>query len=150
MICGIDPGKTGALCFYYSGVKEKYTFVEVHDMPVFDKELNAVALANLFKEFTPKHTYIESINSFGMGKQSAFNFGQGYGVIKGVLATLEIPYSLVTPSKWKRHFSLGRDKSASRQLATRLFPKNADDFKRAKDDGRAEAVLIAQWGRDNE
>ena len=117
-------------------------------MPVLDKELNAAAIADLFREFPPAHTYIESQNSFGMGRQSAFNFGQGVGVLKAVLATLGIPYSMVGPAKWKKHFNLNRDKDASRLLATRLYPKNAKDFLRKKDDGRAEALLIARYGSE--
>lgn len=117
-------------------------------MPILGKELNAAAIADLFREFTPKHVYTEAINSFGMGRQSAFNFGQGYGVLKGVLSTLDIPYTIISPAKWKKHFNLNRDKDASRLLATRLYPKNAKDFLRKKDDGRAEALLIARYGSE--
>jgi crossover junction endodeoxyribonuclease RuvC len=142
MICGIDPGKTGAIAFLYPN------FLEVHDTPVIDKELNGPAIADLFREFTPEHVFVEAVNSFGMGRQSAFNFGQGMGVLKGVLATLQISYTMVSPNKWKKHFALNRDKSAARMCASRLFPKNANDFLRKKDDGRAEASLIARYGSE--
>ena len=69
------------------------------------------------------------------------------GVVKGVLSTLEIPYTLVTPAKWKQHFNLGRDKDASRATATRLFPKMSQKFEQKKNDGRAEATLIALWAK---
>jgi len=144
MICGIDPGKTGAIALLYP---EPY-FLEIHDMPILGKEINGAAIANLFEEFTPTHVYIESINSFGMGRQSAFMFGQGYGVIKGVLSTLHIPYTAITPTKWKSHFHLSRDKDASRAIATRLFPAKADLFLRKKDSDRAEAALMALYGRE--
>ena len=139
---GIDPGKTGALAFLYS---DRTIFIE--DMPVVGKEINGAELANMLREFTPQHVYIETVNSFGMGRQSAFNFGQGVGVIKGVLGALAIPYSGITPAKWKKEFSLNRDKDASRLAAIRLFPDSAGKFTRKKDDGRAEAALIALWGR---
>jgi crossover junction endodeoxyribonuclease RuvC len=144
VIAAIDPGKTGAIAMLYP--VDGRLFIE--DMPVFDKDLNGAAIAAIFKEFTPDHVYLESVNSHLMGRQSAFNFGQGFGVIKGVLATLAIPFTLVTPSKWKGHYSLGRDKNAAREAATRLFPANAELFQRKKDDGRAEAALIALWGKE--
>ena len=142
-IAAIDPGKTGAIALLYP-----CGFLDVHDMPIIDKEINARAIADLFDEFTPAHIYIESVNSHGMGRQSAFNFGQGVGVLKGVMAALEIPWTPVSPAKWKKHFNLNRDKAASRATATRLFPKFSHYFKRAKDHGRAEAALIALWGSE--
>jgi len=139
MIIGIDPGAKGAIA---------ERFVDnagyIHDMPMLGKEVNGAALAEIFEG--ANHIYIEQVNSFGMGRTSAFNFGQGMGVIKGVIATMKIPYTMVTPMKWKKHFGLNRDKDASRLLATRLFPNLADQFKRKKDDGRAEAALIALYG----
>jgi crossover junction endodeoxyribonuclease RuvC len=144
MIAAIDPGKTGAIALLYP-----CGFLDIHDMPVIDKEINARAIADLFGEFTPEHIYIESVNSHKMGRQSAFNFGQGVGVLKGVMAAMEIPWTPVAPSRWKKHFSLGRDKGVSRSTATRLFPKFGHYFKRVKDDGRAEAALIALWGEKN-
>ena len=141
MIAGIDVGLKGAIGLLY----ENGT-AYVYDMPVFSKEVNAAALATMFREFPPDHVYMEAVNSFGMGRQSAFNFGQGCGAIRGVLATLEIPFTPVSPSKWKKSFNLGKDKDESRAVATRLFPALASEFVRKKDDGRAEAILIAKWG----
>ena len=143
MIAAIDPGKTGAIAMFYPCGK---LFIE--DMLAINKEINGAAVADLFKEFRPNHVYIESVNSFGMGRQSAFNFGQGVGVLKGVMAALTIPFTGVTPAIWKKHYGLGRDKDAARAAATRLFPANAELFKRKKDDGRAEAALIALWGKE--
>ena len=117
MIAGIDVGLKGAI-----GLLHENGASYVYDMPTFSKEVNAAALADIFREFTPNHVYIEAVNSFGMGRQSAFNFGQGVGAIKGVLATLEIPFTPVSPSKWKKHFNLGKDKNESRAVAARLFP----------------------------
>ena len=72
----------------------------------------------------------------------------GVGILKGVIAALEIPYTLVTPQKWKKHFGLSKEKDHSRLLATRLYPNMADKFIRKKDDGRAEAILIAKYGSE--
>jgi len=144
LIAAVDPGKTGAIALLYSDLS-----LYIEDIPVFGKEVSAAGIAAIFKEFPPTHVYIESVNSFGMGRQSAFNFGQGLGVIKGVLGALTTPYSSVTPSKWKSHYNLGRDKDAARAAATRLFPQNANQFTRKKDDGRAEAALLALWAHEN-
>ena len=143
MICGIDPGKTGAIALLYT----QPAYLEVHDMPILGKEINGPALFKIFNEFRAEHVFIESINSFGMGRQSAFNFGKGLGVLLGVLASQNIPYTTISPTKWKKSFGLTRDKDASRAAATRLFPAYADLFERKKDDGRAEATLIALYGQ---
>ena len=143
MICGIDPGKTGAIALLYPDGK-----AYIEDMPVLGKEINGASIASTFEAFPPDHVYLEAVNSFGMGRQSAFNFGQGVGVLKGVMAALRIPYTLISPAKWKASYSLNRDKDASRLLATRLFPESAEHFERKKDDGRAEALLIAKYGSE--
>jgi crossover junction endodeoxyribonuclease RuvC len=140
MILGIDPGKTGAMAMLYANGT-----LYIEDTPSLNKEINGAAIASLLNEFTPELAVIEAVSSFGMGRQSAFNFGQGVGVFKGVLAAFEVPYVQVTPAKWKRHYSLTRDKDDARAAATRLFPANADLFKRKKDSDRAEAALIALW-----
>lgn len=146
MIAGIDPGMTGAIAFLYDDPRERRLFVE--DMPTLGKEINAVAVADLLREFPPDHVYLEAVNSFGMGRQSAFNFGQGVGVIKGVLAALVVPYTPVSPAKWKKHFSLGRDKDKARAIATHLYPQCGAQFTRKKDHGRAEAALLAHWAKE--
>lgn len=140
MILGIDPGKTGALAMLY---KDGALFIE--DAPSIKKEINGAAVAQIIQEFGPSVAIIEQVNSFGMGRQSAFNFGQGVGVFKGVLAALGVPYIAVTPAKWKKHYGIGKDKDEARATATRLFPTKADLFKRKKDADRAEAALIALW-----
>jgi crossover junction endodeoxyribonuclease RuvC len=58
---------------------------------------------------------------------------------------------MVTPQKWKKAYpGLDSDKDKSRMMATRIWPEISTRFKRKKDDGRAEALLIAKWGKDNE
>ena len=140
MICGIDPGAKGAIALLYED------FQEVHDMPMLGKEVNGSKVAALLTEFKPDHIFLEQINAFGMGRTSAFNFGRGYGILQGVFQTLKISYTLVTPQKWKKTYGLSKEKDQSRLLATRLYPNLADQFVRVKDDGRAEALLIALYG----
>jgi len=141
MIVGIDPGQKGAIAMLYDA---GHLYIE--DMPMLGKEVNGGVLADILKVFPPKAVYLEQVNSFGMGRTSAYNFGQGVGVIKGVLAALNIPFFMVTPMKWKKHYGLNRDKDASRLLATRTWPEQTDKFKLKKFDGRAEAALIAKYG----
>ncbi len=144
MIIAIDPGKTGAIAMLYD---DGTAYIE--DMPVIGKEISGAVVARIFKEFPPDHIYIEAVNSFGMGRQSAFMFGYGVGTILGVAAALDIPYTKISPARWKKHFNLGRDKDAARAAATRLYPKLADQFTRKKDHGRAEALLLAIWAEEN-
>ena len=142
MICGIDPGAKGAIALLDG------TFAEIHDMPMLGKEVNGTEVANIFVEFKPDHIFLEQVNSFGMGRTSAYNFGQGVGVLKGVFQSLLIPYTLVPPQRWQKHFGKSKDKDHSRLLATRLYPDLASQFVRVKDDGRAEALLIARYGSE--
>lgn len=95
-----------------------------------------------------KVAYVEAVSaSPQMGVSSAFSFGESFGIIKGVLASLCIPVVLVTPAKWKRDMGLNASKDGSRLLAIQKWPKHAAEFKRVKDADRAEACLIAEWGR---
>ena len=143
MIYGIDPGAKGAIALQYNDGR-----AFVYDMPMLGKEVNGAEVASIFKEFPAEHVWIEQVNSFGMGRTSAYNFGQGVGILKGVMAALEVPYTLVTPQKWKKHFGLSKEKDHSRLLATRLYPSMADQFALKKHDGRAEAILIGKYGSE--
>lgn len=80
---------------------------------------------------------------------STFKTGRGIGLWEGALAGLGIPYELVRPAQWKKAMGMpaGSDKTASRSYAQRLFPASCDQFQRVKDDGRAEAALLAEWRR---
>ena len=143
MICGVDPGQKGAIALLY----EKGTS-HIYDMPMLGKEVNGTEVSNILWEFEPEHIWLEQVNSFGMGRTSAYNFGQGVGILKGVFQAMKLPYTLVMPQKWKKSYGLSKEKDHSRLLATRLYPDLADQFKRKKDDGRAEALLIARYGSE--
>jgi crossover junction endodeoxyribonuclease RuvC len=75
-----------------------------------------------------------------------FRFGETYGATQMAVAAHGMVMQYVPPTTWKKHFKLSRDKGVSRGLATQRFPDCADLFKRVKDDGRAEAALIALYG----
>lgn len=142
-ICAIDPGITGAIAFYTA---DHASYITVEDMPVVDKAVSPAVLARRIAQMRPVVAVVEIASTRpGLSATSVLKTGTGYGVILGVLAALEIPTHLVTPQRWKKHFRLDSDKEKSRALAQRLWPEFAEKFARVKDDGRAEAALIARW-----
>lgn len=146
MICvlGIDPGLSGALAFYFS---EAPTRVTALDMPVVDGNVAEAIVTDHCAQFRPDHAIIELVGARpGQGVSSMFRFGRAFGTVIGVLGGLHIPYTLVTPAKWKKHFHLDGDKEKSRALALRTFVDTPQHFARKKDDGRAEAALLAMYG----
>ena len=150
---GIDPGYSGAVAV----LKANGELMGVFDMPVMTQEngkkaLNMPMLYSMlsFKE-SGEDSHVEAIveRVSAMPKQgisSTFRFGETFGAIQMAVLANDISMRLVTPAKWKAHFHLKRDKGASRYLATIKFPKHAFYFSRVKDDGRAEAVLMALYG----
>ncbi len=142
-VCGIDPGKTGAIAFIYDHTPDHVT---VEDVPVVGNEINAYALAALIEEYDPDVAMIEQVASMPkQGVRSVFSFGMSYGMTRGIIAALNIPLRFVTPGKWKKYFSLSSDKEDARKRAIHTFPSCSEDFKRKKDHGRAEAALIARY-----
>jgi crossover junction endodeoxyribonuclease RuvC len=154
-ILGIDPGLSGAIACVING-----ELLAVEDMPTFSEirgrktinTVNANAVASIMREFalanleTPT-VVIERVHATPqMGVTSAFSFGDGYGVLRGVTAALGYPVTFVAPNVWKKAMGLTADKGGSRRLATERWPACADLFARVKDDGRAEAALLAGWG----
>ena len=85
----------------------------------------------------------------GQGVSSMFNFGTGYGMWQGILYGLQLPFTLVHAATWKRRImeGMGKEKSAAIFRAKQLYPKAASSLTRVKDDGRAEALLLAHYGR---
>lgn len=135
---GVDPGKTGA-----------YAFLTSNGEPVglYDWEGPQV-LAEVVKAFGPFHgAFIEKVGSMpGQGVHSVFTFGYEAGAIYGSLAALGVPVTMVSTA-WKRRMGLTSNKDESVQRARDLFPSLLGMLKRAKDHNRAEALLIAEYGR---
>lgn len=152
IILGIDPGFSGAIAAY-DVANGKLSIV---DMPIMTaaKGRTELDLHHLHEVLTPPagvqiSAFLEFVAARpGQGAPATFRFGQGYGAIQMALAAHKIPTHYVTPAKWKRFFGLSPDKGASRGLATQRFPANAEEFRRVKDDGRAEAALIALFGHE--
>lgn len=150
-ILGVDPGATGALAMLDTGLDA----LVVCDMPSVlikvgkhhRRQISEYWLADTLRVYQPDCAWIERVHALPrQGVTSSFSFGLSYGLARGVLAALGIPVQLVTPQEWKRSFRLGPDKAEARVIASRLFPANAGSFCRAKDDGRAEAALLALFG----
>jgi len=150
-VIGIDPGICGAIAVFDWYTKK---LVEIIDMPTLEVEsgktkkrhISAVSLANYLVGFTDTHIVIEKVGAMpGQGVTSMFNFGRSAGIIEGVVAALEMPNTYVAPATWTKAVGRAAGKDASRMRAMELFPSKADLFKRAKDDGRADAALIAYW-----
>lgn len=152
MILGVDPGLSGALALYAP-----------HDLTIFDmpthtvkvgtstkQQVDAYQLGNWLDMYRTriKLAVVELVGSMPkQGVTSSFNFGFTTGVIHGCLAANQIPTMLVRPNVWKKAFGLiGQDKDASRQAASRIAPTFACHWPRKKDDGRAEAFLLAVYG----
>jgi hypothetical protein len=144
---GVDPGLSGAIAY----VSPSGDLVDVADMPVVGGQVSAHLLATLDAwESCPGCCFgtvvIEDVHAMPkQGVTSSFNFGRSKGVVEGVFAGAGRPIEYVSPATWKRALHLSKDKGASRRRAIELWPDHSDKFKRAKDDGRAEAALIALW-----
>ena len=152
VILGIDPGLSGAVALYVADTGA----LVVHDMPTLDlarggkakRELDAVELARLIDAAGPiAHAYIEQVGAMpGQGVSSVFSFGKSYGLALGVLAANFIPHTLVPPQRWKRALGVPAAKDGARARASQLLPAHAALWTRVKDDGRAEAAMIALYG----
>jgi len=122
----------------------------IYDMPVHErnktKRMDCHKLHQILANTKADHAYVEQVNAFGMGKSSAYNFGWGCGAIEMGLASLNIPFTYVTPQVWKKSMSCPKDKDAARHRASQLLPKFAHCWDLKKWDGRAEASLIALYG----
>jgi len=173
MIIGIDPGASGAIAVIEPGG----TFL--FDMPVLTRKAGGMkadgaGLANIIRDsliFPKKNTkstdhwgdwggthfyqlatvYIEQVSAMpGQGVTSMFRFGEAFGIVVGVVAALGLPIHFVAPATWKKHHGLiGSDKDQARTRAIELYPHLASQMTRKKDIGRADALLIADWGLDN-
>lgn len=146
MIIGVDPGKSGAL----ARLDDAGRLLEVADMPVVGPIISAHLLDEIVNRWSfdsPAATaVIEDVHAMPkQGVSSVFSFGRSLGVAEGVLAGNGLSLRYVSPAKWKRALGLGNDKGVSRRRAIELWPEHAKAFARVKDDGRAEAALIAYW-----
>ena len=148
VIIGCDPGKSGAIAALgYDGALRG-----VDDMPVVGPIISPVLLDEAVHNYLDPLSLrrgaavIEDVHAMPkQGVSSVFSFGRSLGVAEGVLAGNGLAVHYVAPTKWKKALGLTQDKGASRRRAIELWPERAQWFARVKDDGRAEAALIAYW-----
>jgi crossover junction endodeoxyribonuclease RuvC len=150
---GIDVGLNGAIALVQDG-----DLIGVVDMPTVTLDRNGKAkrqvsvpeLVDIIKQFDPTEAYVEKVFAMaGQGVTSVFSFGRSLGVVEGVLTTLKIKTTLMTPQTWQKGIAVTGGKDGSRARAMELFPDQMALFKRVKDDGRSDAALIALWGNKN-
>jgi crossover junction endodeoxyribonuclease RuvC len=154
-ILGIDPGHTGALVLLDMRVTLSEPELAFADMPTARSgtrgrpQVVEALVADIVRNFRPEHAIFEDVHSMRhQGVASTFAFGLSYGVVRGVLAALNIPSTPIEPQKWRKLVALpvGADKDAARARAAQLFPVWADNFRSKKHSGRADAALIALAG----
>ena len=154
LIIGLDPGISGSICFFEDG-----KILEVIEMPVMTegkknkKQVNGSQVFNEIsrhlKDNKPENVkvIIEHVTAMpGQGVTSMFNFGQSFGILKGVCAAMNLSMHFVRPAKWKKHFNLiNASKDASRTKAIEIFPYFSINLSKKKDANKADAILIASY-----
>jgi crossover junction endodeoxyribonuclease RuvC len=141
LIIGIDPGITGSICFFEDG-----KILDVVEMPTMTegkknkKQVNGSQIYNEIKKRIEKidkkdiKVIIEQVSAMpGQGVTSMFNFGQSYGILKGMCSAMQLPMYFVRPAKWKKYFNLiNSEKDASRTKAIEIFPYFSSNLAKKK------------------
>ena len=152
LIIGIDPGLSGSICFLEDG-----KILDVLEMPTMaegkknKRQVNGFQIYNEIFERIIKikkqdiRVVIEQVSAMpGQGVTSMFNFGQSFGILKGICSGMQLPMHFVRPAKWKKYFGLiNSEKDASRTKAIEMFPYFSSQLSRKKDSNKADAILIA-------
>ena len=154
LIIAIDPGINGAICFFENGevkdVLEMPTMAEgkknkrqVNGRQIYNEILSRIENYNL----QDINVVVEQVSAMpGQGVTSMFNFGQSFGVIKGICAAMQLPIFFVRPAKWKKYFELlNTQKDGSITKAIEMFPKISSILAKKKDSNKADAILIASF-----
>ena len=151
-IFGIDPGIAGAIA-----ILDEKKIIDVIDLPTMSegkknkKQLNSAHLSQYIStniiDINKTVVVVEQVNAMpGQGVTSMFNFGQTFGAIKGISATLKLPIFFVRPSKWKKHFELiNSSKDASRTKVIEMYPTLSSQLAKKRDVNKSDAILIAKF-----
>ena len=154
LLIGIDPGISGSICFFEDG-----KILEALDMPIMvdgkknKKQVNGAQIYNEIlkrinkSEKEKTRVIIEQVSAMpGQGVTSMFNFGQSFGILKGICSAMQLPLYYVRPAKWKKYFGLiNSEKDASRTRAIEMFPNFSSQLSKKKDSNKADAILIASF-----
>ena len=154
LIIGIDPGISGSICFFDNG-----KILDVIEMPTMTdgkKNKRQVNGSQIYNEILKRvndqekkdvKVVIEQVSAMpGQGVTSMFNFGQSFGILKGICSAMQLPMYFVRPAKWKKYFNLIKsEKDASRTRAIEIFPYFSSHLSKKKDSNKADAILIASF-----
>ena len=154
LVIGIDPGISGSICFFEDG-----KINDVIEMPTMTegkknkKQVNGSQIFNEISNRTKKidrddiRVVIEQVSAMpGQGVTSMFNFGQSFGILKGICSAMQLSMYFVRPAKWKKYFNLiNSEKDASRTRAIEIFPYFSSELSKKKDSNKADAILIASF-----
>jgi len=154
LVIGIDPGISGSICFFQDG-----KIIDVIEMPTMTegkknkKQVNGSQIFNEISERIKKldkkdiKVIIEQVSAMpGQGVTSMFNFGQSFGILKGICSAMQLPVYFVRPAKWKKYFNLiNSEKDSSRTKAIEIFPYFSSNLSKKKDSNKADAILIASY-----
>ena len=154
LIIGIDPGISGSICFFKDG-----KILDVIEMPTMTegkknkKQVNGSQIYNeILKRINKLETsdirvIVEQVSAMpGQGVTSMFNFGQSFGILKGICSAMQLPIYFVRPAKWKKYFNLiNSEKDASRTRAIEIFPYFSSQLSKKKDANKADAILISSF-----
>ena len=154
LVIGIDPGISGSICFFQDG-----KIIDAIEMPTMTegkknkKQVNGSQIFNEISERIKKldkkdiKVIIEQVSAMpGQGVTSMFNFGQSFGILKGICSAMQLSMYFVRPAKWKKYFNLiNSEKDASRARAIEIFPYFSSQLSRKKDSNKADAILIASF-----
>ena len=154
LIIGIDPGISGAICFFEEGqIKEIIDMPTMADGKKNKRQINGPQTYNeiysRIKNVSKNDitVVIEQVSAMpGQGVTSMFNFGQSFGVLKGICSGMQLSMQFVRPAKWKKYFGLIKaEKDASRTKVIEIFPYISSKLSRKKDSNKADAILIASF-----
>ena len=154
LVIGIDPGISGSICFFEDG-----KILDVVEMPTMiegKKNKRQVNGSQVYNEISKRikkidkkdiRVIIEQVSAMpGQGVTSMFNFGQSFGILKGICSSMQLPMYFVRPAKWKKYFNLIKtEKDASRTKAIEILPYISEELSRKKDANKADAILIASF-----
>ena len=154
LVIAIDPGISGSICFFKEG--KVVDVIEMPNMAEGKKNKRQVNGAQIYNEISLRiknfskeeiKVVIEQVSAMpGQGVTSMFNFGQSFGVLKGICSAMQLPMYFVRPAKWKKYFNLiNSEKDASRTKAIQIFPYISAQLSRKKDANKADAILIASF-----
>ena len=154
LIIAIDPGINGAICFFENG--EVKDVLEMPTMAEGKKNKRQVNGHQMYNELSYRikkyniqniNVVVEQVSAMpGQGVTSMFNFGQSFGILKGICSAMQLPMYFVRPAKWKKYFNLiNSQKDASRTKAIEIFPYFSSKLSKKKDSNKADAILIASF-----